>query len=92
MISKEQREKIKKMVGREYAFQVAEILKEYGVKSRNGTAYSLSMIRNVYNGINENMAIESAIFELYMRKKKVKNEIEHARNKILGISQESSEL
>ena len=88
MIHKKQREELRKVLGYHYADEVLYILNMHGVTSRKGTPYGKSMIRNVYNGLNENKKIESAIMELYVKKKKEKEETFNTRNEVLGIPDE----
>jgi hypothetical protein len=86
MIQKKQREKIKEVLGYHYTEGVLKILKENNITSRNGKPYGSSMIRNVFNGLNENEDIENAIIELFVRTQESIREREEARNRILGIS------
>ena len=86
MILKKQRTELKKVLGYHYTYEVLKILKREGVKSRRGTPYGTSMIRNVFNGLNENKAIENAIMELYINTLEERQKTLELRNKILGIS------
>ncbi|MEM6718482.1 MAG: hypothetical protein AAF611_04110 [Bacteroidota bacterium] len=86
MIRKQQREKLKEVLGYHYTDGVLKILKEKNVTSRSGRPYGSSMIRNVFNGLNENEDIENAIIELFIRTQEGIKETEEARNRILGIS------
>ncbi len=85
MIHKEQRKKLKEILGYHYTDGVLKILKEKRITSRNGKAYGSSMIRNVFNGLNENEDIENAIIELFVRTQDEEKETIETRNKILGI-------
>lgn len=85
MIRKQQRIKLKEVLGYHYTDGVLRILKERNIKSRNGRPYGSSMIRNVFNGLNENEDIENAIIELFVRTQEGIKEIDDARNRILGI-------
>lgn len=86
MIHKEQRKKLKETLGYHYTDGVLKILKERGIRSRNGKPYGSSMIRNVFNGLNENEDIETAIIELFIRTQEDIKETVEERNRILGIS------
>ncbi|MFK7749835.1 MAG: hypothetical protein AB8B65_15680 [Kordia sp.] len=86
MIRKKQREKLKEVLGYHYTNGVLKILKENKITSRNGKPYGSSMIRNVFNGLNENERIENAIIELFVRTQEDIKEREEARNRILGIT------
>lgn len=85
MIRKEQRKKLKEILGYHYTEGVLKILKEKKVTSRNGKAYGSSMIRNVFNGLNENEEIENAIIELFVRTQEELKKTMEERNRILGI-------
>lgn len=91
MVTEKQRGKLKKVLGYHYTADVLKILKKRGITNRKGTAYGTSMIRNVYNGLNENKEIESAIMELFKQTQEEKEKELKARNKILGISDESDD-
>lgn len=86
MIGKKQREKIKEVLGYHYTGGVLKILKENKITSRNERPYGSSMIRNVFNGLNENEDIENAIIELFVRTQEDIKQTEDARNRILGIT------
>jgi len=86
MIHKAQRKKLKEVLGHQYTEKVLKILKEHKVTNRRGTAYGKSMIRNVFNGLNENIAIENAILELYTRSIEKTEKTESLKNQLLGIS------
>ena len=43
------------------------------------------MIRNVFNGLNENEDIENSIIELFIRTQEEVKETVEERNRILGI-------
>jgi len=86
MIHKEQRKKLKEVLGHNYTEQVLKILKERKVTNRKGTAYGKSMIRNVFNGFNENKTIENAILELYTRSIEKNEKTESLKNQLLSIS------
>ncbi|QHI37096.1 hypothetical protein IMCC3317_24740 [Kordia antarctica] len=86
MILKEQRTKLKKVLGYHYTESVLKILKQKKITNRKGTAYGTSMIRNVFNGLNENEEIENAIMELCMRTQEETKHTVKKRNQILGIT------
>ncbi|QHI36974.1 hypothetical protein IMCC3317_23450 [Kordia antarctica] len=85
MIHKEQRKELKKILGYHYTADVLKILKEKKVTNRKGTAYGTSMIRNVFNGLNENKEIENAIMELCIQTQEETKKTVEKRNRILGI-------
>jgi len=92
MIHKEQRKKLKEILGYHYTAGVLQILKEKKVTNRRGTAYGTSMIRNVFTGLNENKAIEDAIMELCIRTLAETKKTVETRNEILGIEMKDSVL
>lgn len=85
MIHKEQRRKIKEILGYHYTEGVLKILKEKRITSRSGKPYGSSMIRNVFNGLNENEDIENAIIELFVKTQEEERQTLETRNKILGL-------
>jgi hypothetical protein len=85
MIHKEQRRKLKEILGYHYTDGVLKILKENKITSRNGKPYGSSMIRNVFNGLNENEDIENAIIALFIQTQEDIKETVEERNRILGI-------
>ncbi|MFK7747816.1 MAG: hypothetical protein AB8B65_05475 [Kordia sp.] len=91
MITEKQREKLKKILGYHYTNDVLKILKKRGITNRKGTAYGSSMIRNVFNGLNENKEIENAIMDLFINKQEEKEQQLKARNRILGVSDETDD-
>ena len=84
MIKKEQRKKIKQVLGYHYTSEVLDILAEQNIVSRSGKPYGKSMIRNVLNGINQNDAIENAILALYVKKQEFLAARERRRNERWG--------
>ncbi|WP_298427948.1 hypothetical protein [uncultured Kordia sp.] len=86
MIHKEQRKKIKKILGYHYSDKVLKILKEKGITNKKGTVYGSSMIRNVFNGLNENKEIEIAILELFVNTLEEKEEVEKIKKQLLDMS------
>jgi hypothetical protein len=85
MIKKEEREELKKYLSSDYVNEVHELLKEKNILSRNGTFYSDSMIRRVFNGYSENKNIENAILSVYQIRKDVRTSELKAKRKILGL-------
>ena len=85
MIHKEQRTELKKLLGYHYTAGVLKILKEKNITSRKGTLYGSSMIRNVFNGLNENKHIEEAIMELCIQTQEKTKKAFDRRNQILGL-------
>ncbi|WP_046759234.1 hypothetical protein [Kordia jejudonensis] len=85
MIHQEQRQKIKKVLGYHYTDKVLKILKEQDVTNRSGKPYGTSMIRNVFNGLNENVKIENAILELFAQTLEKNEKREALKNELLNM-------
>jgi pantothenate kinase len=58
MITKQQRKKLKGTLGYHYTSDVLKNLTKHGITNRKGVPYGSSMIRNVYNGLNENIKLK----------------------------------
>jgi hypothetical protein len=67
MITTAFRENFKMKLGENFNYspEVKKILMEDGITNRNGNFFSSQSIRNVFNGIRENKAIEIALFKCY---------------------------
>ncbi|WP_370398411.1 hypothetical protein [Tenacibaculum dicentrarchi] len=68
MITKQDKEHIKQVVGFRYVKAIQKHLNDKGCFSQNGKQYSSSMITNVMNGANHAI-IEQAIYEVVAMKK-----------------------
>ncbi|HEA19981.1 hypothetical protein LCGC14_1215630 [marine sediment metagenome] len=82
MITKQERKKIKKILGNEYSPSVAIELNKAGSVNRFGDAYSDGYIRNVFNGY-EHPTIERAIYAAVETKLKENLEEKKRREAIL---------
>ncbi len=85
MIHKEQSKKLKEVLGYHYTAGVLKILKQNNVTTNRGKPYGTSMIRNVFNGLNENKRIENAILELYTQNLEKDERREELKNELLGL-------
>lgn len=67
MINSEIRELFKENLGHNFNYSpaVAKVLARKNITNRNGKPHSLSMIRNVFQGQQSNIDIETAILEVY---------------------------
>lgn len=74
MITKKDRNKLKKLLGGTYTIEVIDILSKRGVLNKCGNLHSLSYISKVLNGVKRSDAVEDAIYELAKRKKATKEE------------------
>lgn len=74
MITKRQRNKIKKVLGENYTDNVEQELHKMGARNRNGMPHSKANIRNVMNG-REHSEIERAIYNaVETRNREIKEE------------------
>lgn len=85
MIHEEQRKKLKEVLGYHYTDRVLKILKQNKITSNRGKPYGTSMIRNVFNGLNENIHIENAILELYIKNLEKDERREALKNELLNL-------
>ena len=83
-ITKEQRKILKAVIGNSYVKEVIKILTDNGTVNRLGKPYGASMVRNVFNGRNNNYVIQEAILEVYTKAKIKKEEQEKKFNNMLG--------
>lgn len=84
MISDEQREIIKPVLGNRFSKEVKELLESGGKK-----AYSAGFISNVLNGNYENEEIEGALIELYDKRLKEKKKLDRKKKNLLKIKPEA---
>lgn len=77
MINKTLRNKLSKYLKASFLKDVIAILNEKNILNKNGQPFSKAYISYVYNGKNENVAIELAIIEVYnQRKEQYKSNVE----------------
>jgi len=82
-VTKEFRRKFKENLGEkfEYTPKVSAILEEKKITNRNKKPYSSYSIRNVFAGLQNNIDIELAIFDVYENAIQTKDKLEQRRNK-----------
>ncbi|WP_430408583.1 hypothetical protein [Kordia sp.] len=85
MITKKQGKKLKEVLGYHYTAGVLKILKQKKITSNRGKPYGTSMIRNVFNGLNENVKIENAILELFTQTIEKSEKREALKNELLDM-------
>lgn len=68
MIKITERKKMKKVFKKGYSKEVQDILNNKGIVNKKGDPYGISYITHVFNGRNENLAIEETIIALYTEK------------------------
>ncbi len=83
MISKRERNKIKKILGKYYSNAVSEHLYNKGIRNKYGNPHSNSMIRNVMNG-QHHEEIETQIFDLVEKTVARKKEVAENRKELLS--------
>lgn len=64
MISREESEAIKKILGSGYSRKVVEYLDLIGLKTKANGSYTTKYIINIVNGQASNEVVESAIFDM----------------------------
>ena len=84
MISKRERNKIKKVLGGHYSGLVQEELHKKSIRNRNGHPHSKSQITNVMNGCQEDKEIEAAIYAAVETKNQALQAERRRRELILG--------
>jgi len=84
MISENDRDLLRPVIGHRYTKEVSKILIEKNIKTSSGEFYSPEFITHVFNGRYENQGIEMAFFELFDRKKELINRTNALREKFLS--------
>ena len=84
MISENDRELLRPVIGHRYTKEVSKILIEKNIKTSSGDDYSPEFITHVFNGRHENQGIEMAFFELFDRKNEIVNQTNALREKFLS--------
>lgn len=85
MITTEQKEAFKKVLGNRYTAKVKIVLKQKKIKNRNGKAHSSAMITNVINGEFSHAIIEDAIIEAVEFELKENKKAERKKEKLLNL-------
>lgn len=63
MISTEDRKELKQELGNNYSSEVLKILKTKEAINKHGKPYSKTSVRRVFNGYDENIDIELAVYQ-----------------------------
>lgn len=63
MISKQERKRLKKILGKEYSEAVSIELSKENAVNKHGQPYTSSHIRIIFNGVRNSPVIESAIYK-----------------------------
>lgn len=82
MITEIQKQKLKKVLGRRYAPDIVEVLKEKDIKKSNGQEYSEAYVRQVFNGRFDNVEVTNVIYEVYKVKKRLIDRIQKKIDKM----------
>lgn len=86
MITENEQNQLKEIIGAHYADDVSEILNNKGIRNRNGHPHQISYIHKVFQGNRTNADIEAAIWELASIKQEEAKAAEKLKNKILNAS------
>ena len=84
MITSDHKKKLKKLLKGDYSSDVIALLQAKKIFNKEGKPFSKAMIRSVFNGYVENIAIEEAIFEIYKSRKEAEKLIFEQRQSILA--------
>ena len=69
MITEEDRIKLKVYLKKDYTSAVLGVIEDLELERDNGKPFSISFIRDIFNGRYENIPIETAIYEVARRRK-----------------------
>lgn len=84
MITKTDRETLKKIIGTVYTTDVLEILTAQGKLNIQGNEHNTEYISKVFSGSRENADVEAAILELAKRRQLNAKKAEQIKRKILN--------
>lgn len=84
MISENQKTKLQKHLKGSWVNDVLTDLDARDITTRNGEAYSASMVRAVFNGTKENDEIETSILNVFSDYKKAAQALERRKRKLLS--------
>lgn len=84
MITKSQKNKLKKHLKTTWLEDVIKLLETKGVTNKQGESYSEQMIKAVRYGLRENMEIEAAILDVYDSHKTLIENHEEQKRQILS--------
>ena len=84
MITKTQKTKLYKRLKGDWIDDVLKDLNDRGIKNRDGKTYSVSMVRHVISGRNENPEIETSILNIYKAYDKAAKALERRKQKLLS--------
>lgn len=82
MITTEEKEAFKKILGNYYTAKVVAVLEQNGVKDASGNTHSTSFITNVMNGV-EHQEIENAILQAAEIEKKKQAQFKRIKARVL---------
>jgi hypothetical protein len=64
MITETEKEELKEILGRNYTRKVLSLLNKNSESSTEGKKYSIQYVRQVFNGLHDNLDVEIAIYDL----------------------------
>jgi len=83
MITKTERNQMKKILVSKWIPEVIDKLKQNNVVNKKGQPYTKAFISHVFNGKNSHSIIEDAIFDTYQeRKEKLSKKREERKNRL----------
>lgn len=84
MINKSSKQKLKRIIGNEYANDVLGILNAKGIVNRLGNPHNAHYVRAVFTGQKNNQDVEDAIYEYAKQQIKLAADRKEARETILN--------
>jgi hypothetical protein len=87
MITKPQKEKLRVYLKKDWVPEVMETLSAQNIRTSKGKLYSESMIRMVFTGKIEHLAIEKAIFNVFKSRKESHEAYEREKEALLSCNE-----
>jgi hypothetical protein len=90
MITPEDKERLKPILGLNYTTAVLKVLADKGMTQDNGKPYSAPFVRNVFCGTYERSDIEIAIYEVYKSRLDLKKQAELSKSQLFTPSEKEA--
>lgn len=82
MINDQEREELKKVIGKHYTRKVLNLLNQRNAMTGAGRSFSIEYIRQVFNGHHQNEEVELAIYDLRDKIISIKEELRDRKKKL----------
>lgn len=83
MISKTERNTLSKFLKSRFSQSVLDLLEERGVTNKNGEPMTKGFISHVYNGRNEHLEVEQALWDVYSKRKAEHSKMKAERKELM---------